>query len=421
MADQIFAHVRGPERRRVLFLSQIHPLTGPLSGAQLRVSKILDVLVRHHDVTFAVATLPEKLSLLEQWPVRNHLASLIVAGRDEYRPRARWGGLLDTAGAIWPSAVPSDISERAPQALLEMLRPLAKSGMIDVVWASRSWMGELARMAGFERIAVDVDDFEAPLLEQDIVRLRPYKREPIHRHIARRLRRYEQSLPARFNAVVVVKDEDRAQLDGGHGASVFRVSNGVDLPVQYSAQPVSNSRMLFVGTFSHAPNIEAMRWFVAECLPRIRQQCAAAELVIAGKGPIIGEIRALSASPGVRIVESPEHLHHLYNSARAVVAPIRSGNGTRIKVLEALAHARPLVATTEAAAGFAVQHNHELLLADTTDNFANACVRLLTDDALCLRLATHGRAWVEANGTWSVNANAALEVIEYVARARGSI
>lgn len=408
-------------RRRVLFLSQIHPLTGPLSGAQLRVSKILGALLQHHDVTFAVATLPENRLLLERWPIRNRLTSLIIAERDEYRPRARWGGWWDAAGAIWPGDVPTDIIERAPQALLEALRPLALSGAIDAVWASRSWMGELARTAGFERIAVDVDDFEAPLLEQDIARLRPYRRESIHRHIARRLRRYERSLTSRFSAVVVVKDEDRAQLDGGSGASVFRVANGVDLPAEYATQPVNNAQMLFVGTFSHAPNIEAMQWFVAECLPRIQQQCPAAELVIAGKGPINNEMRVLGTVSGVRLVESPEQLRDWYNSARVIVAPIRSGNGTRIKVLEAFAHARPLVATTEATVGFGVQHDRELLQADTADNFVNACLQLFTDDALCARLSAGGRAWVEANGTWSVNARAALDVIEYVARAHKKV
>lgn len=420
MADLTKAQANVPVRRRVLLLSQIHPLTGPLSGAQIRVSRILDALLAHHDVTFAVATLPDKRSLLEQWPMRSQLASLLVAERDEYKPLARWGGWLSTLRALWPRAVPTDLTERAPRGLLDSLRILARSGKIDVVWASRSWMAELAREAGFERIAVDVDDFEAPLLDQNIARMRPFRREKIHRHIAQRLRAYERSLTRRFSAVVVVKDEDRRHLDSGHGASVFRVANGVDVPNLFSTIPVANAQMMFVGTFSHAPNIEAMRWFAAQCFPIIQQRCPAAELVITGKGPITEEIRVLENIAGVCVVESPVQLQDWYSGARLVVAPIQSGNGTRIKVLEALAHARPLVATTEAIVGFELQHDRELLRADSVAEFANACVRLLTDDATCLRLSESGRSWAESNASWSRNTNAVHDVIEYVARSRSA-
>ena len=74
------------------------------------------------------------------------------------------------------------------------------------------------------------------------------------------------------------------------------------------------------------------------------------------------------------------------------VAPLRIGGGTRIKIVEAQAHGRPVVATPRGAAGLATGESNGIVLAETAQQFAEACRRLLADGALASRIATAGRA-----------------------------
>jgi glycosyltransferase involved in cell wall biosynthesis len=90
------------------------------------------------------------------------------------------------------------------------------------------------------------------------------------------------------------------------------------------------------------------------------------------------------------IVGQVDNLEEYYRAAHAVVVPLRAGGGTRIKILEAFSQHRPVVSTGIGAEGLDVGHGRELLLADTPDDFAAQCLRLVNDTALTSRLT--GRA-----------------------------
>jgi glycosyltransferase involved in cell wall biosynthesis len=100
------------------------------------------------------------------------------------------------------------------------------------------------------------------------------------------------------------------------------------------------------------------------------------------------------------LLESPSDLTPLYADAAVVVAPVRTGGGTRIKVLEALARGRALVSTSFAAEGLGLGGGVHLELADTAAEFAAACVRLLSDQKRRMGLATAGRAYVAERFDW---------------------
>lgn len=404
-------------RTRVLFLSELHPYILPMIGAQLRVSRIVEALLVNHAVTFAAAIEEENQSLLKQWPSYSQLESIVLVNRLPYELQSRWGGFWHALDGIRPRRLPKDLEERMPRELLPKLQKLRESGEIDVVWASRTWMGELAREAGFDRIIVDVDDFEGPILEQEIERLRPYRREHLHRRMAKKLARYESSLTSRFDAVVVVKDQDREHLVAGDSRQVFRFGNGVDLPERYSSTAAPNAQLLFVGALRYEPNMNAIRWFIDNCFAHVRREYASAELVIAGRGPVPDVLQKAAQVPGVRLIESPAELDSLYAAARVVIAPIHSGNGTRLKVLEALAHARPLVATTEAVRGFPLTDGVVYKNANDAKTFADACVQLMRDDGLCERIGSQGRAWAEVNASWKTTMRDIESVVEFARNA----
>ncbi len=188
----------------------------------------------------------------------------------------------------------------------------------------------------------------------------------------------------------VCADEDRDLLKNRvPGSEVITVPNAVQVP---DALPLGHDPvLLFLGSFWYQPNVDAARFLMHEVLPRVRRMVPEAILVIAGPAP---ERIPEHASPvaGVEITGFVEDLRALYQRARVFCCPIERGAGTRIKIIEAAAHGRPVVATPFGAAGLEFLNERDVLLRDDADSFAEACVRLLEDDALCARLGVSARA-----------------------------
>jgi glycosyltransferase involved in cell wall biosynthesis len=149
--------------------------------------------------------------------------------------------------------------------------------------------------------------------------------------------------------------------------------------------------ILFVGNLGYLPNIDAVTWFASRIWPRLRGAVPLPiRLVIAGPGAP-RQVTALGRRPGIVIAGPVDDVGRLYRRAALAVVPIRAGGGTRIKLLESASYGVPIVATRFGAAGTGLRSSHELLLADTEQDFAACCERLLTDDRLASSLAVQAR------------------------------
>jgi glycosyltransferase involved in cell wall biosynthesis len=211
----------------------------------------------------------------------------------------------------------------------------------------------------------------------------------------------------RFDRVFLANDADRADLARRFGSDerFVHVANALPLPTAMVTPPRPMAagdplRVLFVGTLNYFPNEDGLGFFCDHVLPVLRARAAPRQvrLVIAGARPS-PRVQAMAAAEGVVIISDVPDLGPVYRDADVVIAPIRAGGGTRIKVLEAFAHRRPLVATSAAVEGVDVRDGEHLLIADTPAAFATACLRLtnqpqlaaaLTERAYELAHATHG-------------------------------
>lgn len=169
------------------------------------------------------------------------------------------------------------------------------------------------------------------------------------------------------------------------------------LSIVHSADPRpatldNRSGLLFVGSFNHLPNRDAVFWLADEVLPLVRQTKPDAVVHIVGSNPP-AEIQQLVAA-GVIVHGWVDDLDPLYRSARVVVAPLRFGAGVKGKVGEGLACGVPVVATSLAAEGMHLTHEQDVLIAETSSDLASQIVRLLDDDALWLRLSAAGKVAV---------------------------
>ena len=168
------------------------------------------------------------------------------------------------------------------------------------------------------------------------------------------------------------------------------IPNGVDtcyyLP---SCLEERDKRLLFTGTMNHPPNEEALLYLARDILPRIRRMVPNVELHVAGKDPT-PRVRALAAQ-GVVIHGAVPDMQPYFAAASVVVAPILSGGGTRLKILEAAACSKAIVSTTLGAEGLDLHHQEHLLIADSPEAFADSVVHLLREPATRRRLGGRAR------------------------------
>ena len=177
---------------------------------------------------------------------------------------------------------------------------------------------------------------------------------------------------------------DRWNLPG-----VVTVPNAITLP---ELQPqTSEPTLLFIGTYRHRPNVDAAEYLIEQIWPHVHAAMPRARLITAGDPAdrIRGYERGI---PGAEFTGFVEDLDALYRRSRVVCAPILSGGGTRVKIVEAAAYGKPIVATTIGAEGLEMRDGHELLLRDDPYSFAEACLRLLKDPSLCKQLGSAARA-----------------------------
>jgi polysaccharide biosynthesis protein PslH len=194
-----------------------------------------------------------------------------------------------------------------------------------------------------------------------------------------------------FDRVFVCSDEDRRALESrpGRRAAIAILPNTLPLPETSLPPPPLDGpwTLLFVGTLSYAPNVDAVELAATEIVPRVQRQAKRPVrllIVGTGAGP---EVLRLGARPGVEVIGEVADVAPWYRAAHVAIVPIRAGGGTRIKILEAFAWRRPVVATAAGIAGIAAVPERHALVADDPDAFAAACLQLLRDSSLAARMA----------------------------------
>jgi glycosyltransferase involved in cell wall biosynthesis len=144
----------------------------------------------------------------------------------------------------------------------------------------------------------------------------------------------------------------------------------------------------------YRPNIDAALWFATHILPRVRARQPEARFVVVGQKPP-GSLTRLHGRNGVIVTGAVEDARPHIAGAAVYVAPLRMGGGTRFKLLEAMALARPIVSTTIGAEGFPVESGRELVLADTPEAFAQSVLELLSNRQRARALGMAGRQFVQ--------------------------
>ncbi|WP_290633276.1 TIGR03087 family PEP-CTERM/XrtA system glycosyltransferase [Aquisalimonas sp.] len=253
---------------------------------------------------------------------------------------------------------------------------------------------------------IDLVDVDSEKWRQYAASRRPPMRWVYSRE-GRRLLDFERRIAHESNAAVFVSDTEAdlfRSLAPESAARVHAVHNGVDTGYfdpalsGHSPYPENGKVLVFTGAMDYWPNEDAVIWFTRSVFPLIRAAEPAARFFIVGRGPGRA-VRALAQEPGVSVTGAVPDMRPWLGHAAVAVAPLRVARGVQNKVLEAMAMARPVVATGAALSGIHAVEGQEVLRADDAETFAR-CVQeqLRCPDAA---LAQRARARVEQDYAWN--------------------
>ncbi len=221
------------------------------------------------------------------------------------------------------------------------------------------------------------------------------------RREARLLGAFERQVSASVRASLFVSEAEAALFRSGGGAGrIVAVENGIDAtafdPAGVDAA-TQGPLLVFTGQMDYRPNVEAVAWFAAEVMPRLRQTHPGVRFAIVGRAPTAA-VQALAA-PDVIVTGAVDDVRPWLAAASVCVAPLHLARGIQNKVLEAMAMARPVVASPAAAEG--IDHAGTLRVAGSAAEQARAIGALLDDPDAASALGDAARARVLARYDWA--------------------
>jgi GT2 family glycosyltransferase/glycosyltransferase involved in cell wall biosynthesis len=397
----------------------------PDSGARIRDFNLVSRVAQQHEVSV--------LSLLEFPEETKHIEGMLAFCRqvDGVVADRSWLGTLAVALLGWFAGRPLATAPYYYPALARKIRQLTAEQSFDVVQIEHSFLApyRAAVAPGFAGAAVlslhniGVHQYRSMLdMSHGLLLLAAALKWLL-------LRGWEARLARQFHLSIVVSHEDRERLESLHGQlypdgvhsqatqparRIRVVENGVDCSrFQPLPEPVpgpwlhtaadaarAGGELLFVGTMGYLPNRDAMEFFVREVLPLVRQQRPDCRLTIVGSG---GRqfLSHLAQDGVVEITDRVNDLFPFYQRVHVVVAPLRSGGGSRLKILEAMALGRPVVSTRVGHEGLALVQGKDLLVADEPGAFARHVVDLLAGYPLWQSVANTARQTVASRYDWN--------------------
>jgi GT2 family glycosyltransferase/glycosyltransferase involved in cell wall biosynthesis len=395
-----------------LFREQFVPPKAPEPGAPLNVvflSPYSMFPVSHGGAAFMY-------NIIKRLAVRHHVSVLTYVDPDDDTGRLRTE--LESYGArVQPivrrpeaygynpwRATPAGVSEFDTRDFRRELDHLL-DGDVDILQIEYTQMAHyIALSPCYVTVLSEIDVTFLSFMRR--IKNRPWVREKVVAWLQwLKMLNYELAMCRKFDLILTVTNHEKHLLHSYLPGSVISSAarTGVDVRAivprdQSAADPDS---ILFVGYFRHPPNVEAVLYLTNEILPRVRLTRPNARLTIVGAHPPPA-VLALAKLPGITVTGFVEEVTDYYRTHAVLAAPILSGAGVRVKVLEAMAAGVPVVTSKLGAEGIQVVSGRELLIADDSAAFANALVDLLTDSERAARLARSARGVVEKEYDWDV-------------------
>jgi glycosyltransferase involved in cell wall biosynthesis len=386
---------------RILFLSRWFPYPTN-NGSKLRIYNLLRGLSQHHEVTLLSFT--DRLDVDSEAPeIRSLCSEVCLIPWKEFDPDSMPARL----GFLSPK--PRSIIDTFSPEMAQMIIQKLSRQKYDLIIASQLDMA--AYYPYFGNVPALFEEIELGLRYENFSQGSSWKKRLRQSFTWLKLRMYLSRLLKPFRAVTVVSEQERKLIARyfPHVKNILVVPNCMNLAdykdIDVEPQP---NRLIFTGSFRYYVNYEAMLWFVGEVFPLILKQIPEAELIITGDHANL----ALPSDTNVKLAGYVDDIKSLIASSTVAIAPLWSGGGTRLKILEAMAIGTPVVATSKGAEGLEACSGEHLFVADDPVEFSNCVIRLLKDKNMRKNMALKASLLVQEKYDWEKTLPAFVRMVE---------
>lgn len=392
------------KRLKILHVTYESPHFPGGSGGQTRQFNLLRYLSERHDIDYVgPAKSVEELAVLQKL-----FRSVMIPKENFFLRQA--GSLAKRINRGYPSCVLQH------EKLRVLLMPLVKKALhrnaYDIINVEHTniahWLASTKTSAKKILVAHNV---KTVMWERYLKHCPESMRNKLYLD-HRKLMGYETKNLNSYDRIITMSETDKGYIHElcGKELSVNVVPNGVD--IEYfapSGMPVDQSRIVFTGSMNHPPNDEGIRYFCREIFPRIRAEEPQATLLIVGNSPS-KEVQALADGNRIKVTGFVPDTRPYVASAAVIVAPLLTGSGTRLKILEAMAMGKAIVSTSLGAEGIDCTHGENILLADTPEEFSARVLGLMANQNNARNLGLKARKAACEKYSWK-HLSLDLEVI----------
>jgi len=374
----------------ILIISPFYPW--PLtSGGKIRVFNLIKYLSRQHQVTLACLT---EAPVADAGPLPALCREVVTVER----PSA----MIRDLAAFLSGSLPFNAQKYRSAGFRSALQRLLARQAFDLVQLEFSFLWSYADILPLEKLVLDAHNIEADIIRQ----LRQESaglRRALYLLEEQKMRRLEERAWRDCRLSLAVSEQERQLIEAATGdrAKVTTIPNGVDLErfTFVSRRPVEAGVLLLAG-LDYAPNLDSVRFFLEEIFPSLRQQLTTATVDLVGRE--FWRLDEYLKQTGVVRHENVPEVLPFFQQAALLAVPLRHGAGTRIKILEAMASGLPVVTTSKGCEGLEVASGEHLLVADTPQAFAAACLQLLAEPRRAADIACRARKLVEERYSWEL-------------------
>ena len=365
-------------------------------GAQIRTLGMLKELNKRHEIHYAALNDPRNL----EGPRRSYEYSSRHFFAEHSAPGRRSIGILPQLAASFVHPQPMAVFRYSSKKLRQMIDAWIAAEHYDAIVCDFLFSAD--NLTDLGQCVLFQHDVLTTIWQRHVEQNSGSWKNLFFKTQLAKMKAYERKVCRAARHVVAVSEIDAAKFKRMYGIeSVSSSSTGVD--VEYFAPrdgefPVSD--MVFCGSMDSLPNVDAVEYFLAEVFPLIRQRLPGATFMIAGRSPDARVLKAEQGLTWVFISGTVEDVRPYLWGSKISIVPIRIGSGTRLKIYECMAAGVPVVSTTVGAEGLSYEDGADIVIEDDPASFADACVRLLTEDAARRAIANSGLARMQAMNSW---------------------
>lgn len=379
------------QKKKVLFLSSWFPLPAD-NGSKLRIYSLLRGLSNNYDVAL-ISFVDSSNHVVCKEKLESICLDVKTVPLRQYNPKSYKSRL----GFLSPT--PRSYFDTYSHEMVEQIKETIAFQNPDVVIASQIGTA-IYRKAFINRPAL-FEEVEIGLYKDAVRNSRSF-----HKHIRNQLtwekhRRYLANLLSSFQACTLVSDIEKHYLRSSVKVNISSevIPNCINSMDYQDVNEIPDvNTLIFTGSFTYFPNYEGICWFVEKAFPLIQAKFPKIKLVITGNQ----SGHTLPPSHNIYSTGYVDDVRPFIAKSSVCIAPILSGGGTRLKILEAMTLHTPVVTTTKGAEGLEVTDGLSILIGDSPEEFADNVIKLLNDHELRQILTNTAYDLILEKYEWSV-------------------